>query len=237
MTNIKVPKPQASVIEIKKENISEYKRLHANIWPDVSKMVKECNIPRYSIYLGEVKKNEFYLFGYYEYLGKDLNADMAKMAADPVTQQWWKHTDPLQIPLATRKEGEWWACWDNIGHLTSEKTGVNFRRYGSVMGIKKENIFKYKRLYEKISPYISKIMTPSNIRRNSLFAGSVEKDRYYLFNCFDYVGEHFEEDMAKIEADPEIRQWRASVRSYEVPVPTRKESEWWHFMEEVWRLD
>jgi hypothetical protein len=29
---------------------------------------------------------------------------MAKMAADPETQRWWKITDPMQEPFATRKE-------------------------------------------------------------------------------------------------------------------------------------
>lgn len=39
------------------------------------------------------------LFGYWECHGTDFAADAAKMAADPVTQDWWTPTDPCQEPL------------------------------------------------------------------------------------------------------------------------------------------
>ena len=105
-----------SVIEIKQENVEEYKRLHANAWPGVLKKIKECNIRNYSIYLGELEKGKYYLFSYFEYIGDDFDTDMAKMAANETTQKWWKHTDPLQVPIPTRKEGEWWANMEEVFH-------------------------------------------------------------------------------------------------------------------------
>ena len=41
-------------------------------------MIQECNIRNYSIYY-----RDGYLFSYYEYVGDDYEADMAKMAARP----------------------------------------------------------------------------------------------------------------------------------------------------------
>ncbi|HOT50704.1 MAG TPA: L-rhamnose mutarotase [Candidatus Hydrogenedentes bacterium] len=93
------------------EKIEEYKRLHAAVWPDVLKKIKECNISNYSIYL----KDDF-LFSYFEYTGDDFAADMAKMAADPTTQRWWDVCKPCQSPLPTRKEGEWWADMEEVFH-------------------------------------------------------------------------------------------------------------------------
>ena len=55
--------------------------------------------------------------GYYEYVGTDYEKDMARMAADPTTQEWWKLTDPCQIPLESRREGEWWAEMEEVFHL------------------------------------------------------------------------------------------------------------------------
>ena len=104
-------KRYGSVIQVKPEMLEEYKRLHANPWPEVLKMIEACNIRNYSIYL----KDNF-LFSYFEYVGEDFAADMAKMAADPITQEWWKHTDPCQEPLSTRKEGEWWASMEEVFH-------------------------------------------------------------------------------------------------------------------------
>ncbi|MDB4582024.1 L-rhamnose mutarotase [Draconibacterium sp.] len=99
------------VIGVNPEKIKEYKKLHAAVWPDVLKKITECNIRNYSIYL---KYNT--LFSYFEYVGSDFDADMAKMAADPTTQKWWDVCKPCQSPLETREEGEWWANMEEVFH-------------------------------------------------------------------------------------------------------------------------
>ncbi len=105
-----------SVIGLKADKIEYYKKLHANAWPEVLKKIEECNIRNYSIYLHQLDDDKFYLFSYFEYTGKDIDADMAKMAADPVTQKWWKETDPCQFAVKHRKEGEWWASMEEVFH-------------------------------------------------------------------------------------------------------------------------
>jgi L-rhamnose mutarotase len=42
---------------------------------------------------------------------------MAKMAADPATQQWWSRTEPMQLPFEDRAPGEWWAEMEEVFHL------------------------------------------------------------------------------------------------------------------------
>lgn len=102
------------VIGIKAEHIAEYKRLHAAVWPEVLGMISACNIRNYTIFLREP---ENLLFGYWEYHGADFKADAAKMAADPRTQDWWAINMPLQAPLSSRKDGDWWANCKPIFHL------------------------------------------------------------------------------------------------------------------------
>jgi L-rhamnose mutarotase len=104
------------VIGLRPEKIAEYKRLHAAVWPDVLKMITACHIQNYSIYLRQLEDGRHYLFSYLEYAGSDFAGDMAKMAADPVTQEWWKHCQPCQIPLANRAAGEWWADMEEVFH-------------------------------------------------------------------------------------------------------------------------
>jgi len=71
-----------------------------------------CSIRNYSI---------FYkcstLFAYFEYAGEDFEADMAKMAVDPATQEWWSIMKPMQQPVPTRPEGEWWADMKEVAHV------------------------------------------------------------------------------------------------------------------------
>ena len=105
------PQRYGMVLKVRPERIEEYKAYHAKVWPGVAKMITECNITNYSIYL-----KDDYLFSYFEYVGDDFEADMAKMAADPVTQEWWDVMMPMQDPLPTRKEGEWWAEMEEVFH-------------------------------------------------------------------------------------------------------------------------
>jgi len=99
------------VLKVRPDKLEEYKRLHAAVWPAVLRMIRECNIRNYSIY-----HRDGYLFSYFEYGGQDFAADMAKMAADPTTQQWWDHCKPCQEPLETRAPGEWWANMEEMFH-------------------------------------------------------------------------------------------------------------------------
>lgn len=110
-------KRYGSVIGIDPERIDEYKRLHADVWPDILKMIKGCNINNYSIYLRRLDDGKYYLFSYFEYVGDDYEADTAKMANDETTQKWWELCGPCQIPLADRDDGQWWADMEEVFHL------------------------------------------------------------------------------------------------------------------------
>lgn len=99
------------VIAVRPERTDEYERLHAEPWPGVLATLKAANVRNYSIFrYGEL------LFAYYEYIGEDYAADMARIAADPVTREWWKLTDAMQVPLPGRAEGEWWLSIPEVFH-------------------------------------------------------------------------------------------------------------------------
>ena len=104
-------KRYGQVIRLQPGVLDEYKKHHAAVWPGVLKMIRACNIRNYSIY-----HKDGFLFAYFEYHGKDYAADMARMAADPETQRWWAIMNPLQDPLPTRAEGEWWSNMEEVFH-------------------------------------------------------------------------------------------------------------------------
>ena len=102
---------------IKPECIEEYCRLHevdvyTEKWAGVLQLIRDCNIQNYNIFI-----EDDVVFGYYEYVGEDYEADMAKMAADPTTQKWWDIVKPLMEPLADRAEGEFWSDMNEVYHL------------------------------------------------------------------------------------------------------------------------
>ena len=100
------------IIGIDNQQFEKYKAYHAAVWPEVLKMITACNICNYSIF-----HKDGLLFAYMEYSGGDFEADMAKMAADPKTKEWWSVMMPLQKPISTRSVGEWWADMEEVFHL------------------------------------------------------------------------------------------------------------------------
>ena len=101
------------VIGLDPGKAEEYKRLHVAVWSEVLKMIGACHIRNYSIFLREP---ENLVFSYFEYRGGDFQADMARMARDPKTRDWWKLCGPCQRPLETRQDGEWWAPMAEVFH-------------------------------------------------------------------------------------------------------------------------
>ena len=97
------------VIRLRPGALAEYERLHGAVWPEVLATITACGIRNYSIFRKRLDDGRDYLFASYEYVGSDLAADLARMAADPATQRWWAHTAPLQEPFESRAPGEWWA--------------------------------------------------------------------------------------------------------------------------------
>ncbi len=84
------PRPQVRrigmVIAIKPEKVDQYKALHADSNSGVRDLLSKYHMRNFSIYLHRLDDGKDYLFGYYEYDGKDYQADMNHLAADRVTK-------------------------------------------------------------------------------------------------------------------------------------------------------
>ena len=99
------------VIRVRPEKLEEYKALHADPWPEILATITACNIRNYSIFTFDGL-----LFAYFESVGQDWEADAARMAADPKTQEWWSYTDPCQEPMVPESRGEWWVNMEEVFH-------------------------------------------------------------------------------------------------------------------------
>jgi L-rhamnose mutarotase len=73
--------------------------------------LSNSNITNFTIFL-----RDGLLFSYMEYVGDDFASDMAKISADPESQRWYEVTKPLQRPVATAADGEWWARMEEVFH-------------------------------------------------------------------------------------------------------------------------
>ena len=87
------------VIKLDSTKMKQYLSLHADSNPGVRDLLIKYNMRNFSIFVTQLDDGNYYEFGYYEYTGKNYDADMAALAAEPRNIEWLKVCDPLQIPL------------------------------------------------------------------------------------------------------------------------------------------
>lgn len=81
----------------------EYRKRHAEIWPELIRLLKEQGIGNYSIWLDE---DTNILFAYQEQSGESSSQDLG---TTEIVQKWWKYmadvmetnpdNSPISIPL------------------------------------------------------------------------------------------------------------------------------------------
>ncbi len=93
--------------------IEEYKRYHAEIWPEIAQANSAAGLTNYSIFLHGTT-----LFGYYEYVGPDdeYEARMQQVAQAPRMQEWWAIMKEMQVPRDDRGPDEWWSTMEEVFH-------------------------------------------------------------------------------------------------------------------------
>ena len=100
------------VVDVRAEKREEYLELHRAVWPRVEAAMREQGIRNYSIYIIDNT-----LFGTYEYVGDDYDADMARVQLDEESQRWWQLTNPCQTPFGDAHEGELWREMELAWHM------------------------------------------------------------------------------------------------------------------------
>jgi L-rhamnose mutarotase len=107
------------------------------------------------------------------------------------------------------------------------------QRFGSVIGIRKEKIDEYKHLHANAWPEILEMIEKCNIRNYSIYLAEPVKDKFYLFSYFEYIGDDFDADTAKMAADPKTQKWWKLTNPCQKPVPNAQPGQWWVNLEEV----
>jgi len=172
-----------SLIKLKPEYEERYIILHKHTFPGVLDRIHKSNIRNYSIFL-----RDGLLFSYFEYAGNDYKGDMAKIGQDAVTQEWWKLTDPMQEPLETRKDGEWWASMEEIFHWEKKHMSGREVQRKVCMAPIGENSQERK----EFSIHRIQKLTSKNIQTCSIY--HKETSLYAYFEC---VGQNIDKEIER----------------------------------------
>jgi len=223
MEGVKVTKRVGSLIKVKPEFEERYIILHKHTFPGVLDRIRKSNIRNYSIFL-----LDGILFSNYEYVGNDFDADM-KAIADPTTKEWWKLTEPMQEPLPSRKEGEWWAemeqlmCLDKIVEPSS-----GAQRIGLVAVIihgKEDAIKEYFKNYPRnLEPEINN----AKIQNSNFYYNNGMVYFYY-----EYVGSDIRNDIGKLMKNEVFNKSQEELSKLLIPAGNGS----WKVMKEVFHTD
>jgi L-rhamnose mutarotase len=223
-----VTKRVGSLIRVRPEFEERYIILHKHTFPGVLAQIRRANIRDYSIFL-----RDGILFSYYEYVGNDFTRDMAGIGEDETTREWWKLTDPMQEPLQTRKEGEWWATMEEVFFAESRHNEpVAAVRFGSVINVSEENLPAYRNHFHGIPADIKEIMKLYHV--NKIAAYFKDGSVYYYYKV---TGTDARRTLAQFFLDPQVEEFSNQIKSLEKKVASAGETEWQAAMREVFHTD
>jgi L-rhamnose mutarotase len=110
---------------------------------------------------------------------------------------------------------------------TAPATG---KRIGMAIGIKAEKLELYKELHAGGYSGVRDLLVKYNIRNFSIFLQHFDDGKPYLFAYYEYVGNDYADDMAKLEAEPRNIAWLKLTDSFQIPLHGESS---WATMEEI----
>lgn len=106
------------------------------------------------------------------------------------------------------------------------------KRFGQMIKVKPEKLAEYKKWHANPMPGVNEMIKECGLKNYSIYSRGE-----YLFTYFEYEGEDFDADMAKMAADPATQRWWDVVKPLMSPLPDRAEGEFWSDMEEIYHLN
>ncbi|WP_251860024.1 L-rhamnose mutarotase [Clostridium sp. Marseille-Q2269] len=103
------------------------------------------------------------------------------------------------------------------------------KRFGSITRVKSDKLEYYKKLHVNPRTKVNAMIKECNISNYSIYYWNG-----YLFSYFEYTGDDFEEDMAKMAQDEETQRWWKETDPCQDPITDAGQ---WLNIEEVYHLD
>ncbi|MEW6071379.1 MAG: L-rhamnose mutarotase [Planctomycetota bacterium] len=106
-------------------------------------------------------------------------------------------------------------------------------RYAMVIGLKPDRVARYEELHAQPWPGVLERISACHIQNYSIHLVELEEGKHYLFGYFEYTGDDFAADMARMAEDAETKRWWKETDPCQQPIPTAAPGEWWSPMKEV----
>ena len=104
------------------------------------------------------------------------------------------------------------------------------KRVGMVVGIRPDMIDQYKKLHADSNAGVRDLLGKYHMENFSIFLQEIG-GKWYEFGYYEYTGDDYEADMAKLDAEPRNKAWLKRCDPMQLPLEGRKS---WTKMEQVY---
>ena len=104
------------------------------------------------------------------------------------------------------------------------------KRVGMVIELDGNKVAEYKELHADSNPGVRDLLTRYHIRNFSIFLREIG-GRWYEFGYYEYTGDDYEGDMARLDAEPRNKEWLKVCDPMQIPLPGEES---WAVMEQVY---
>ncbi|RLD56695.1 MAG: L-rhamnose mutarotase [Bacteroidetes bacterium] len=108
------------------------------------------------------------------------------------------------------------------------------KRVGMVIKIKSECIEEYKAVHADSNYGVRDLLIEANMRNFSIFLHQLDDGSWYEFGYYEYTGDDFEADMAKLDKHPRNIEWLKVCDPMQIPLEGYDS---WAEMEQVYYND
>lgn len=115
-----------------------------------------------------------------------------------------------------------------------EEQKTEVKRVGMVIKIKPECIEEYKAVHSDSIPGVRDLLVEANMRNFSIFLHQLDDGNWYEFGYYEYTGDDFEGDMAKLDKHPRNIEWLKVCDPMQIPLEGYQS---WAEMEQVYYND
>ena len=95
------------------------------------------------------------------------------------------------------------------------------RRFGMVIGIRPEKLAEYQDLHADHNAGVRDLLSSAHMRNFSIYLQEFPDGNHYLFGYYEYDGDDYEADMARLAAEPRNQELAGHLRPDADPVPGR----------------
>ena len=104
------------------------------------------------------------------------------------------------------------------------------KRVGMVIELEADKIDEYKALHADTNPGVRDLLRKYHIRNLSIFLREIG-GRWYEFGYYEYTGDDYEADMARLAAEPRNKEWLELCDPMQIPLPGEES---WAVMDQVY---